>query len=106
MIPSRVYGIRKINTDNEEPLTTLQIEGQEEYVSAPGHPEESRYFVDTYEFLDRGDYIVSKRTNKSYEYNLEDESIGKLIDESEPEYIITHPFIYEKIISDVQSKAQ
>lgn len=97
---------QEINTNNEEPLTTLQIEGQEEYVSAPGYPEESRYFVETYEFLDRGDYIVSKRTNKSYEYNLEDESIGKLIDESEPEYIITHPFIYEKIISDVQSKAQ
>lgn len=97
---------QEINTDNEEPLTTLQIEGREEYISASELPEESRYFVQTYEFFDRGDYIVSKMTNKSYEYNVEDESVGKFIDESEPEYIITHPFIYEKIISDVQSKAQ
>lgn len=97
---------QEINTDNEEPLTTLQIEGRGEYKSAPELPEETRYFVETYEFFDRGDYIVSKRTHKTYEYHVEDGNVGKFIDETEPEYIITHPFIYDKMISDIQSKAQ
>lgn len=101
-------GIRynEIYTDDQDPLSTLQVEGREEYIAPAGDPEESRYFVETYEFFDRGDYIVSKRTHKTYEYHVEDESVGEFIDETEPEYIITHPFIYDKIISDIQSKAQ